>query len=332
MQSVYLFRFKTYAMKDLQIIFRYILLSTIILGTTYLGLIPIQASPEKIVNINEDDNRYFGQSAQTQLTFNTTPSQQNVDENKTIHVEVSTNPPIPNPRNQTQIQITFMNKETNSTQRHVDYKVSIMKANNQIFSILLSHSVDGLASFPYTFQEAGMYQIIIEVDDVLFLPIPPETTMFPIVVGGLQNTNQTVLVSSKVYNVTITIGSGLSQSCVSTHNCFDPQIINIIPGSTVTWTNNDSVAHTVTSGNTSDSQTGNIFSSSMIPAGKTFSFTFYDKNDYNYFCQVHPWMTGQIIVSNTGISNTSVPEFPLVLPIMLTSFFSLILLYKIKFL
>ena len=318
-------------MKPLKIIFRRSLFLTVFLVYLSLILIPIQALSEKNPDISADNTQYFGQNFQTPIAFNTTLSQ-SASVNKIIYVELSTNPPIPKPDNQTQIHIIFMNKDLNSIQKHVDYKVSIMKGANQIFSIILSHSTDGLANFPYTFQEAGTYQITIEVDDVLFLPIPPETTTFPIVVEGLQNTNQTILASTKIYHISITSGSGTSQNCVLTYACFYPQLIKIIPESTVIWTNNDSIAHTVTSGNVSDVQTGNIFSSSMIPPGKTFSFTFYNKNNYSYFDQVHPWMTGQIIVENDTITlpKTTVPEFSLVLPIMLVSFFSLMVLYKIK--
>ncbi len=110
--------------------------------------------------------------------------------------------------------------------------------------------------------------------------------------------------------VNISAGAGASQNCSQTNNCFDPDVINVAPGTTVEWKNNDKVSHTVTSGNPSDNQTGTIFDSSLIAAGKDFSFTFNNPGTYNYFCQVHPWMTGQVIVgaaaatSSTTSSNT----------------------------
>jgi len=60
----------------------------------------------------------------------------------------------------------------------------------------------------------------------------------------------------------------------------------------------------------------------LLPAGKTFSHTFTaaDVGTINYFCQVHPWMAGQVIVgtaSATTSNNTAVPEFGSIAPIVL---------------
>ncbi|MGC1709935.1 MAG: plastocyanin/azurin family copper-binding protein [Nitrosotalea sp.] len=110
--------------------------------------------------------------------------------------------------------------------------------------------------------------------------------------------------------VNISAGAGSSPNCSQANNCFDPDITNVVPGTTVTWQNNDKVSHTVTSGSPSDNQTGTIFDSSLIASGKDYSFTFNNPGTYSYFCQVHPWMTGQVIVgaasttSNTTSNNT----------------------------
>jgi len=105
--------------------------------------------------------------------------------------------------------------------------------------------------------------------------------------------------------VNISAGAGSSPNCSQTKNCFDQDVINVVPGTTVTWQNNDKVSHTVTSGNPSDNQTGTIFDSSLIASGKDFSFTFNNPGTYNYFCQVHPWMTGQVIVGAAATSASS---------------------------
>ena len=96
--------------------------------------------------------------------------------------------------------------------------------------------------------------------------------------------------------VTMTKGAGGDQSCVTANNCFRPNVVNIATGGTVTWTNDDSSGHTVTSGNPSDLQSGTIFDSGLIKFGGTFSFTFKNSGTYNYFCQIHPWMTGTVTV------------------------------------
>jgi plastocyanin len=61
-------------------------------------------------------------------------------------------------------------------------------------------------------------------------------------------------------------------------------------GDTVTVTNNDSVAHTWTS------VTG-TFHSGQLGGGATFSFTFGSAGTFDYFCQIHPSMTGSIAIS-----------------------------------
>ena len=122
--------------------------------------------------------------------------------------------------------------------------------------------------------------------------------------------------------VTIIKGAGSSPNCSSAKNCFDPSILNISTGTTVEWKNTDSVSHTVTSGKSTDNQTGTLFDSSLLAPGKSFSFTFENTGTYYYFCQVHPWMTGEIIVavsSATGnTSSTTVPEFGLFAQVVLT--------------
>jgi len=107
--------------------------------------------------------------------------------------------------------------------------------------------------------------------------------------------------------VTMTKGSSADQSCVTANNCFDPAQVTIAPGEHVTWTNADTASHTVTSGKPSDNVTGTVFDSSLVKAGGTFSFQFPDAGTFDYYCQVHPWMTGQVIVA-AGAPETPEPS------------------------
>ncbi len=119
------------------------------------------------------------------------------------------------------------------------------------------------------------------------------------------NTNTTATTNTQ-NNAMIIISSGASNtkgSCTAT-DCFNPQTVNIQVGGTITWTNDDTVGHTATSGKITDNQTGTIFDSSLINAGKSYtSPPFQTAGTYDYFCQVHPWMTGQIIVGSIGSTN-----------------------------
>lgn len=84
---------------------------------------------------------------------------------------------------------------------------------------------------------------------------------------------------------------------------FNPQSITIVKGDTVTWTNNDTFTHTVTSDIVPP-----IFDSEPIdiPAGQQFQYTFNTPGTYNYHCEIHTTMHGTIIVNDiTQPSNSN---------------------------
>jgi plastocyanin len=70
---------------------------------------------------------------------------------------------------------------------------------------------------------------------------------------------------------------------------FGPSSKTVTVGTTITWTNMDSVGHNVVS-------TTNAFQSTTLGQGASYSFTFTTAGVYNYFCSIHPAMTGTITV------------------------------------
>lgn len=71
---------------------------------------------------------------------------------------------------------------------------------------------------------------------------------------------------------------------------FGPDTITIPVGTTVTWINDeDSVDHTTTSDDA-------LWDSGTLKPGDQFSFTFEDAGTFAYFCNIHPSMTGMIVV------------------------------------
>ena len=97
--------------------------------------------------------------------------------------------------------------------------------------------------------------------------------------------------------LTVTNPAGTSvPGCEETNECFIPNPISINAGDTVSWSNDDTAAHTVTSGTPAGGPDG-TFDSSLLMAGKSFEVTFDNPGTYDYFCMVHPWMTGQVIVN-----------------------------------
>jgi plastocyanin len=77
-------------------------------------------------------------------------------------------------------------------------------------------------------------------------------------------------------------------------NSYDPNPIEVRVGDTVTWINNDSSPHTVTSSSTSSDYSN--FDSDILRRGETFSFTFDKEGQYPYFCTLHPSMVGTVVV------------------------------------
>jgi len=87
--------------------------------------------------------------------------------------------------------------------------------------------------------------------------------------------------------------------CEETNECFVPYEVTVDVGGVVTWSNDDSAAHTVTAGSAGDGPSG-VFDSSLFMAGTTFSHTFEAEGEFPYFCMVHPWMEGIVTVQAAG--------------------------------
>lgn len=110
-------------------------------------------------------------------------------------------------------------------------------------------------------------------------------------------------------NVSVSVPQGTSvPGCEATNECFIPHEVTIQIGDEVTWSNDDTAAHTVTAGSASDGPSG-AFDSSLFMAGTTFSHKFETNGEYPYFCMVHPWMEGVVMVGTTMAKETkTTPE------------------------
>jgi len=77
---------------------------------------------------------------------------------------------------------------------------------------------------------------------------------------------------------------------------FVPDDVQITAGSVVTWKNDDTASHTVTSGsvqNNTPTPNGN-FDSGILNAGDSFQFIFDKAGEYPYYCTIHPWMAAKV--------------------------------------
>jgi plastocyanin len=93
--------------------------------------------------------------------------------------------------------------------------------------------------------------------------------------------------------VSITVSSS-RPGCEEADICYLPPQITISAGESVTWINDDSAFHTVTSGHY-DEHDGIFDSGQMDPAQK-FSHMFEEPGQFQYYCRLHPWMDGEVIV------------------------------------
>ena len=71
---------------------------------------------------------------------------------------------------------------------------------------------------------------------------------------------------------------------------FNAPTLTVKPGTTVTWVNHDDDTHTVTS-------TVDTFRSPGLDPDETFSYTFTKPGTYEYYCTLHPLMTGKVVVT-----------------------------------
>ena len=115
-------------------------------------------------------------------------------------------------------------------------------------------------------------------------------TVHPFMTGKIVITGQAKPV---IANVTIPSGASTQKEG---QKYFHPQEADVKIGTTIVWTNDDTASHTVTSGKSTDNQTGTIFDSGMIKPSNTFEHTFSSAGSFDYYCQVHPWMAGKVTV------------------------------------
>ncbi len=88
----------------------------------------------------------------------------------------------------------------------------------------------------------------------------------------------------------ITSGSGVTASTEGL--CFESTVLHVAVGATVTWTNDESLPHTVTGAN-------RVWGSEqVISDGQSVSFTFDDEGTFPYYCLIHPGMLGTVVVGD----------------------------------
>jgi len=94
-------------------------------------------------------------------------------------------------------------------------------------------------------------------------------------------------------------GSGVSGCEFTEEKCYTPNIVKIDVGSVVIFSNTDSVSHTFSSGFPSNDIIGNEFNTGMLSSGDSAEWTPETVGKIPYFCMIHPWTQGVIIVQES---------------------------------
>ena len=93
----------------------------------------------------------------------------------------------------------------------------------------------------------------------------------------------------------------------TTEGCFLPLTATVNLGDVILFSNTDSAPHTFTAGNPSDGPTGE-FDTNVLMAGESYEWTADVAGEIDYFCMIHPWMTGVITVQGDEIIIPVSPE------------------------
>jgi hypothetical protein len=101
-------------------------------------------------------------------------------------------------------------------------------------------------------------------------------------------------------------GSGAPGCEETTEGCFLPLTATVNLGDVILFSNTDSAAHTFSAG-TAAATTGE-FDTSMVMAGESYEWTADTVGEIDYFCMVHPWMVGLLIVQGDTIESSVIPE------------------------
>ncbi len=117
-------------------------------------------------------------------------SQESPTDQGTLNVKISVIPIKPAPTDETKFKIDFINPKLEKIQEHIDYKFSLQRDGQNIFGPTpLVHTSLGSVTIPVGNLEAGTYFVLIEIEGILFQPIPVEFVSFSIPIGNAEGSD-----------------------------------------------------------------------------------------------------------------------------------------------
>jgi predicted secreted protein with PEFG-CTERM motif len=118
------------------------------------------------------------------------------------------------------------------------------------------------------------------------------------IVVGLVATTPAAFADHSEVTIEAVIGSGVPGCEETAEGCYIPSTATVDVGGVVIMSNTDTAVHTFTAGIPSDGPSGE-FDSGMVYAGSSFEWSPDTVGEIPYYCMVHPWMVGLIVVQET---------------------------------
>jgi plastocyanin len=166
--------------------------------------------------------------------------------------------------------------------------------------------------------------IIVLLGSAVMLSIPNQVSSQVNTISSSENNMSSAASTSspQASDTIVTIPKGAANPAIdltlqNTGQWYIPKKTIISAGDKVTWENQDTESHTVTSGLGAGIQSvqtnekgkpDGIFDSGAFKPGELWSRTFYNPGTYNYFCTIHPWMEAVVVVN--PIQASEIPNYP----------------------
>jgi len=119
------------------------------------------------------------------------------------------------------------------------------------------------------------------------------------IVAGLVAITPAAFADHSEVTISTTLGSNVPGCEETAEGCFIPKEATVDVGGKVIFSNTDTAAHTFTAGSATDGPSGE-FDSGLVMVGNSYEWTPTTAGEVPYFCMVHPWMTGLIVVQEAG--------------------------------
>jgi len=145
----------------------------------------------------------------------------------TLNVGITTIPEKPVAGGVTKFQIDFINPKTEKIQEHIDYKFTLQRDGENVFGPTdLIHTSEGSVTIPVETIESGTYFGLIEIEGILFQPMPVEVVSFSILIADAQPSGN----GGGCLIATATFGSELSPQVQQLRELRDNVVLNTESG------------------------------------------------------------------------------------------------------